>query len=130
MRPAVTYPDAERLVVDYLNSLLTETVAVGVPSNWGPSSPSHLQVQLDGTPRMEHPVIAHATIRLVARAQSTSAAKALAAKAQGLLCAHPGGGGIASTGPYTGVFPARDPDTNAELASTTCRVSVRSVPIP
>ena len=129
-RLAVTYPDAERLVVDYLAGLLTETVGVGVPSSWKKGSDDHLQVQLDGTPRLEHPAIAHATIRLVARSSSTTAAKALAAKAMGLLCAHPGDGEIASTGPYTGVLPARDPDTGAELASVTCRVSLRSTPIP
>lgn len=129
MRLAVTYPDMERVVRDYLDALLVETVGIGVPTTWGPGSPNHLQVALDGVPRLEHPALAHATIRLVARAHSTSQAKALAMKGQGLLAAHPGGDGIASTAAQTGVLPARDPDTGAELASVTCRVSVRSVPI-
>jgi hypothetical protein len=129
-RLAVTYPDAERLVVDYLTPLLDESVGVGVPAGWTATSPDHLQVVLDGTPRLEHPVIAHATIRLVARSASTTRAKALASKAMGLLCAHPSDDSIAGTGPYTGVLPARDPETGAELASVTCRVTVRSTPIP
>lgn len=128
-RLAVTYGDPERLVRDYLDTHLTETVGIGVPSTWAPGSPNHLQVSLDGVPRMEHPAIAHATIRLVARSTSTTQAKALAMKAQGLLAAHPGGGGIASTAVQTGVLPTRDPDTGAELAMVTCRVSVRSIPI-
>jgi hypothetical protein len=78
---------------------------------------------------MDHPALAHTTIRLVARCSTTTDAKALAMKAQGLLCAHPGGDGIASTAPFTGVLPARDTATEAELASVTCRVTVRSTPI-
>lgn len=129
MKIAVTYHDAERLTVDYLNWLLDEPVSVGVPADWTPSDGDRLQVTLDGTPRLEHPAVAHATIRLTARSDSTTRAKALAMKAQGLLCAHPGGDGIASTAPLTGVLTARDPDTNVELASVTCRVTVRSVPL-
>lgn len=134
MRLAVTYPDAEHLVRVYLADEMGAvepdvTVAIGVPANWNKSSPEHLQVVSDGMPRLEHPVAGHATIRLVARAHSTGRAKELAAIALGLLAAHPGGGGIASTRPFTGPLPGRDPDTGAELASATARVTVRSVPI-
>lgn len=131
-RLAVQAPDAERLVVDYLEPLIDDAeVGVQVPAEWesGVSDTPHLQVALDGTPRIDHPVTHHATVRLTARAKSTTEAKELAARAQGLLCAHPGGGGIASTTPLTGVLPARDPQTNAEIASTTTRVIVRSTEI-
>lgn len=129
---AVTYPDVERLVTDYLAAELGEgdwTVGVPVPAGWGPDSPTHIQVALDGTPSLAHPILARSTIRLVARAQTTTAAKAAANKALGVLCAHPGDGQITGARPLTGVLPDRDPDTGADLASVTARVSVRSTPI-
>lgn len=133
-RLAVTYPDAERLVVDYLTDELADlgeeaTVAIGVPNGWKPGDIAHIQVDSDGTPQLVHPALAHVTIRLVARASSTTEAKRLAALAHGVLLAHNGGNGIASTFPLTGVLPARDPETFAELASVTARVTVRSTPI-
>lgn len=132
MKVAVTYPDVEHLVVDYLAELIDSAearVGVGVPAGWTPSSTPHVQVALDGTPNMVHPIAANHTIRLVARAATTSAAKALAMKAHGLLLAHPGGDGIASTRALTGVFPAHDSKTNAEIASVTARVTVRAIPL-
>ncbi len=135
MKLAVTYPDAERIVRNYLAAELaavgeTCTVSVGVPPNWTPASGNHLQVDLDGTPTGTHPVIVRATVRLVAWAANTTEAKRLAALAQGLLLAHPGGGGISSTSFLTGVLPARDTHSTAEIAATTTRVTVRSEPIP
>lgn len=133
MKLAVTYPDVEHLVVDYLTAALEAlgepaTVAVGVPINW--TAGDHLQVSLDGTPTGTHPVIVYGTVRLTAWASNTTRAKRLAGIAQGLLLAHPGGReGIATATFLTGVLPARDPKTQAELASTTSRVGVRSVPI-
>lgn len=134
MKLAVTYPDVEALVQDYLAAEMATVepaveVSVGVPAGWKKGSPTHVQVASDGIPRLEHPVLAHATVRLVARASSTGEAKRIAGIALGLLAAHPGGGGIASTAPFTGPLPGRDPDTGAELASATARVTVRSVPI-
>lgn len=129
MKLTATYPDIEQLVVDYLAPLLDETVGVGLPDNWTKTSGNHLQVALDGTPSLQHPITATGTVRLVAWSASTSEAKALTAKAQGLLAAHPGGGGIATTRPLTGVLPARNPEHQAELASTTTAVTVRSDPI-
>src|SRR5690606_17111937 len=129
-----TYPDAERVVRNYLAEQLTDlgeicTVRVGVPSNWTPATGTHLQIALDGTPTGSHPIMVDATIRLVAWAANTTDAKRLAALAQGVLLAHGGGGGIARTAFLTGVQPARDPSTRAEIASTTTRVTVRSTPI-
>lgn len=129
MKTLATYPDVERLVVDWLTSELDEpdcTVGVGVPAAWQPGD-KHLQVDLDGTPRMDHPVAAYATVRLVAWADSTTDAKRLAMRAHGVLLAHPGGDGIAGTRALTGIFPARDSKTGAEIASVTARVTVRSV---
>lgn len=128
MKLAATYPDVERMVVDYLTDQWDEdgTISVGVPVTWTPGD-THLQVDLDGTPLMDHPIGAHHTVRLVAWSSSTSEAKRLAMKAHGLLLAHPGGDGVANTRHLTGVFPAHDSKTGAELASVTARVTVRSV---
>lgn len=132
---AVTFPDVERLIRDLLEELITPhepdvTVGIGVPTDWTPTSPEHLQVVSDGIPERTQPIVAHATVRLVARAASTSRAKAIAALGEGLLLAHKGGGGVSVIRPLAGVLPARDPDTRAEIASVSLRVSVRSQPIP
>lgn len=134
MPKAVTYPDVEHLVVDYLTIELADvegdvTCGVGVPERWKPGSPSHVQVVSDGVPTRDGTVAAHAIVRLVARAATTTEAKRLAGVALGLLAAHPGGGGIARTRALTGPLPAREPETGAELASTTARVTLRSTPI-
>jgi hypothetical protein len=130
----VTWPDVERLVVDYLTPLVAElpgspTVAVGIPSDWrGDTHPPHVDVAADFvTPGIATVV---ATIRLRCRAASTSDAKALAARAAGILGAHPGAGQpgtISGARALTGPIAARDDDTRAELASTTVRVVARSL---
>lgn len=135
MKPAVTYPDPERVTVDLLASMLDAyepdvTVGVALPGDWNvDSSQPHVQVVCDGTPRLEHPVVVWPTVRLVAWARTTSRAKALVMLAQGLLCSHTGGADIAAIHPLTGVLPARDTDRRAELASATVSVALRSVPI-
>lgn len=130
MKLALQSQDVERLVVDYLTDLLGDvTVAVGVPTDWTPASTPHLEVASDGIPTQQWPIVDFATIRLVARAASTTAAKALCARAHGRLCACPGTNEIYGTTSLTGVLPARDPDTHAELASATVRVAVRTIPL-
>lgn len=126
MKLTVTYPDAEHLVVDYLDPLMGDqcTVGVGVPSDWKPTSTPHLEVALDGTPRHQHPMVMHHTIRLVAHAGDTTTAKRIATDAQGHLAAATSGG--IATRVLTGCLPARDPQTHHEIASNTTRVSVRS----
>lgn len=129
-----TYPDVERLVVDYLTEQFGDvdpevTVGVDVPPGWTSASSPHVQVVNDGAPAADHPVAAHATVRLVARAGDTTDAKRIVSLAHGLLLAHPGGEGIASTRYLTGPLPAQDPETRAELCSATARVTVRSQPI-
>lgn len=131
--PAVIYPDPEIAVKDFLVDAFadigeTVTVGVGVPSNWTPSKPTHVQVSWDGTPIDVRRIVAFATIRTVAWAKSTSEAKRVAALAQGLLCTITGND-ITSASPLSGVQPARDPATNHEIAATTSRVTLRSAPI-
>lgn len=131
MKPAVTYPDPERVVRDYLDAVTDDaTVRIGVPSSWTSESGTHIQVACDGMFLANtHPVYAVATIRLVAWDASPTTAKAAVQRAQGRLLAHPGTGDIARTRPLTGLVPARDDQTNAEIASVTVRVTLRSIPI-
>lgn len=130
MKLEVTYPDAERLMVDHLGPLLpAATVAVGVPADWTGDSDDHLQVELAGTPLVLHPFAQRATVRLIARARTTSGAKALAQLAHGHALAGDWPEGISNVRPLTGPTPARDPETEAELATVTVQVTLRSEPI-
>lgn len=127
MKPAVIYPDAEVSTRETLTALLADeacTVTIGKPADWTPGSTPHVQVNLDGTPRIEHPIVAYATIRVTVWDHNPGPAKDLAALAMGLLLAEP------FVSPLTGILPARDPRSDAELASFTCRVATRSQPAP
>jgi hypothetical protein len=129
----VTYPDVERAVVDYLTDELDAgpTVGVDLPGGWTPdASPTHVQVALDGTPIVNHPVNIGATIRVTVWARTKTEAKAVALLAHGHLLAYAGGGGFVNILPLTGPLPATDPDHhNAELCSITVRATVASTPI-
>lgn len=132
--PAVVFPDVERPLVPRLQDAFDDlgesvTVAVGVPTEWMPTDPPHIEVAWDGTPVIRRQIVAFATVRLVARARTTTEAKRLAALAQGLLCSLDHDDVITGVLPLTGVLATRDTHTNAELASTTSRVTVRSAPI-
>lgn len=133
MADPVVYPDTESAVVDVLQDLLATwapdaTCSTGVPADWAGSSP-HIQVAVDGTPVIDHPFRAWPTVRVTVHGApgSPTATKALATLAQGLLCAHRDAT-IRHAKALTGVLHERDPETNAELASFTCRVNVRSEP--
>lgn len=132
MKLELQFPDVESAVIAYLKDrfdLLGDDVAVGesVPPAWTPRSRPHVQVAWDGTPIiLTGGLVAFCTVRLVARAANTTDTKALASRAQGILCGHPGGDVISGAIFLTGVQPARDPDTQHEIAATTSRVTIRS----
>lgn len=135
-RPLRRFPDPERATVDLLAGLLAEhepevTVGIGVPADWHPdSSPPHVAVAWDGTPWTRRGIVARASMRCTARAATTSEAKRLALLAEGLLLGHTGGDGISNVRTHIGVMPARDPETQVELAWFSVGVTVRSEPIP
>ena len=137
MKLELEFPDVEIPVQTYLRERMSDlgenvTVGVNVPASWSQLNPNqrpHIQVANDGTPIVLHNLAAFVTVRLTAWAVTSAEAKRLAARAQGLLCGHPGGEVIRGARPLTGVLPARDPDTHAEIASTTSRVTIRSAPI-
>lgn len=132
-KPAVIIPDVERIVVDHLVTICAgripsgATIGIGVPTGWVASQPLHVQVAWDGTPVMTWPIVVRATVRIVVHAGSPTTAKRYATLVMGLLCADTST--AFSVQPLTGVMPARDIDTAAELASFTLRVSVRTTPI-
>lgn len=129
---ALRVPDIERAVRSLLATLTPSptTVGIGVPPAWKDGSPGHLQVGWDGTSVPAHRIVATGLIRVTAWAHSTSDAKSLALDADARLCAHDGTGAISAIRPGSGLLPARDPDSGAELASFTCRVTVRTQPLP
>lgn len=127
-KPVAIPTDAERATVDYLKAALLArgqdvTCGVNEPTPWADATKPHVQVMSDGTPSATYPMTAAATIRLTAWATGTTAAKALAGLAQGIMLAHPGGGGIQSVNFLTGMQPTRDADTGAQLATSTVRVN-------
>ena len=130
MSLARTFPDPERVVRDYLDTVIDDaTIGVGVPASWTRDSDPHLQVSTDGMFMENYPIAGEATIRLVAWASGPTEAKELAQRAQGYLLGHPGTGSIARTRPLVGLLPSRDEQTNAETAAVTVRVTLRSIPI-
>jgi len=125
-KPLAVAPDIERITVDYLTATLAArsqdvTVGVNVPTTWTTATKAHVQVALDGTPVVAYPVMARPTVRVTAWHASTTTAKALAALCEGLLLSHPGTPAVAGFLAGTGVFPAKDPATGAQLASITVR---------
>ena len=133
------FPDVQDLGVDHLEDLLADhepdvTVAVGVPEDWGHDSDTHIEVAFDGTPTIRAAfggvlMSADGTLRIVVRAQTTAEAKRIALLCQGLLIGSTGHG-ITAIRPGVGVQPARDPQTNAELAGFTVLATVRAQLIP
>lgn len=129
MTDVLQFPDPEKATRAILAALYPSgvTVGIGVPDGWSVGDTPHLQVALDGMDTRTGRAIAHAVIRITARADDTTAAKYLALQAEARLCAHPGGNGIISFRPRVGIIPTRDPQTRAELATFTLRATVRSV---
>jgi len=129
-KPLAVTPDVERVVTDYLTTALAArgqdvSVGVNVPAAWVKGTKAHVQVGLDGTPVVQYPILASASVRVTCWHADASPAKALAALCEGLLCSHPGSAQIGSVRSLTGVLPTRDPDTGAQLASVSVRVNLR-----
>jgi hypothetical protein len=125
-----TYPDAEAQAKEDLADGLADeieddicTVGISLPTNWTKQSVPRIRVALDATPRDFHPVAQQPTIRVTVWAGNVTTAKELAQLAHAHLLAR---GGYSR---LVGIFPAHDPDHDAELASFTVRKTVRSTPI-
>lgn len=128
MKPVVTYGDVEMFIVDLLDTyteLDAFTKGVGLPDGWDPnaSPPIHLSVASDGEFLRMHPVANQSTVRVTAWGDTPTVTKRAAHTAQALLLAEPH---IKS---LTGVLPATDDETTAELAAFTVRVTARSTPL-
>lgn len=127
----VTFPDVERMCIDVLSAAIatyapSTTVGATLPNDWTPVKPTHITVQSDGAARVQHPVVVWPTVRLTAWAKAPTDAKRIANAAMGVLVHF----ADFLVVPLTDVLSARDADHgDAELASITCRVTVRSVPL-
>lgn len=130
MKPLVTYPDVEEWVVaqlklpEFEDQLEPYTKSVGLPRLWKPDThPIHLQVACDAEFLDAHPIAARSTVRVVAWGDSPTVVKRAAHLAQACLLS------IGQITPLTGVLPATDDETHAELAMFTVRIWTRSTPI-
>jgi hypothetical protein len=126
MRARARFDDPEVELVDVLDVLLVDVdcvVVVAMPDDWTPDESTLVQVAWDATQTIEQ-VVAFCTMRVSVWGATTSAVKDLALLVQGLLLEQP------SARPLAGPFPARDPNTRAEVASFTVRWSTRSTTIP
>lgn len=128
---SLTVPaDAERVVIDYLAAALLAhgqdvTCGVTIPTTlWTSTTKPHVQVAWDGTPESFYPISDRATVRVTAWAFTTTAAKALAGLCEGLMLSHPGSTQVGSVRPGTGILPAQDPTTKAQLASISVLVNL------
>jgi len=115
-------PRAEAVVSDYLIPLLTAhgqdvTCGVNIPTTWVTGTKPHVQVALDGTPIVQYPILWRATVRVTAWATATTVAQDLAGLCEALLLSHPGSTSVAGILTGTGILPAQDPTTKAQLAS-------------
>lgn len=132
----VVLADPAPAIVDYLVDVLSGRaepflagVDVGVwyPTSSTPETPAlpFVQVATDGTPGMDWPVTARATVRLTVWHRNPGPAAQAAALILGLLAEHPGDDRVWAVQPLTGPLAAVDPNGGAHLSSLTVRVSVR-----
>lgn len=130
---ALVFSDSELAAKGLLKSLTPSgdaTVGLSLPDAWDrETSLPHLLVGQDGSIPTAARLVEFPLIRVTAFANTTSLAKRLAREAEARLCAHRGGSGISKIKPATGMFPSRDPNTAADLASFTVRLTVRSTPL-
>jgi hypothetical protein len=122
-------PRAETVVIDYLTAALAAhgqdvTCGEGIPATWSPGTKPHVQVGHDGTPIVQYPILWRASVRVTAWATATTVAQDLAGLCEALLLCHPGSTSVGSVQSLTGMFPTRDPDTNAQLATVSVRVNL------
>lgn len=134
-KPLTRPPRAETVVVDILTAALAAraqdvTVGVIIPASWTVGTKPHVQVALDGTPSVTYPILWRASVRITAWATATTVAQDLVGLCEALLLSYSGSVAVASVQSLTGVLPARDPDTGAQLASVSVRVNLLgSVPV-
>lgn len=136
MKVSVTFPDAERFTIDWLKPVLAGrgdvdglTPRLSLAGDWAPTKPPVVLVAWDGTPIIDYPVRANATVRLTVYSNSPTTSKRLAALCQGLMVAGVGGPGVSSCQALTGVQVAFDSESKAHLASVTVRLILRPTPI-
>lgn len=130
MKPLSIPPDAERAVITRVTALMLAraedvTVGLNLPTTWVKGTKPHIQIALDGT-QVEYPVLWRSSIRITVWHESPSTAKRIALLTEALLI-QSGVPGAVSVQSRTGLLPALDPDTKAQLASVGLLVNMRGV---
>lgn len=137
MKPLVTFPDPEALIVGYYTDAFADrtepyapaTVTTGFPAEALFDTTTHLQVELEAGNAADYPVTERAQVRVTCYAAPghRSDVKRLATLAQGLLYVHPGDEAVAGTSPLVGRSDViADPDTHNLMVWFTFRVNLKA----
>lgn len=118
-------PDAERVVIDYLNAGLAEPVSLTIPN---PRPAAFVTVQRVGGPRLNR-VADNAMLTVEAWSSSPTAAKTLIERCRGLLHAMTGqtvdGVAVYAVREVSGPANLPDPDTTQARYTQTVTVAMR-----
>ncbi|WP_155292972.1 hypothetical protein [Rhodococcoides fascians] len=132
-------PDLGLIVKDHAKALLAArgvdcTASQNVPANWDRKSKPHVQV-LDSAPAITKgwgrvsASSGNASIQLTVYAQDSTEAKRIANLLMALLFVGKLPRHIAQIGEGTGITSDRDPETTAQFAFFTVRVTATTVPV-
>lgn len=129
MKVAVVQADVEQAVVSFLNTYASALLSAGVvlPGEWTPADGPFAVVACDGVATEQWPVATRATVRVTVWAGQRSQALQAARYAAGMLLS--GATGEFRCRQASGVITAVDRDGQADLASFTVRVDVRTEPM-
>lgn len=120
----------EQLVITIAEPLLavlddTATISVGIPTDWTPGSPPHVQVAQDSPLDDVFGAAVWALIRFTVWHTDTYRAQQLAIDLWRTLLAHDGTPPVSIITPGTGPIPATDPNTGVEHATFTVNTRLR-----
>lgn len=115
-------------VADWLDARLTCPARLNVPERWKPADGAVLVVADDGGPVL-WPIKSRHTIRLTAWASGRTEARAIAAKAAGLLGSGRPTGVLSVDSDMGAILDARDKNTGAFLASVLITAHARTVEV-
>lgn len=135
VRPLVTFADPEAVAKAALTAgfaarsevFKPATITNAFPTTALAGDVTHLQVEMDGTPGGDYPIVERVTVRVTAYSApgKQTHAKDLASLAEGLLYVFPGNTQVTSFVPLTGRLKTVDPDTKNNLVSFTVRANMR-----
>lgn len=130
MKPAVTFPDPERKVIDFFAALgIAGTVSSDFPTTTLADTTKHLQVELEAGGVDAYPVSERAQVRVTCHMapEQRTAVKAFASEAHGRLLAWAGDADVSGAFPRVGRSNViTDPDTKNLMVWFTVRVDLKA----